>query len=223
MPLFSKSSQKPKSSLGNGLWQKYEGHAPLKDLKIPFKEAVVTLHVPPEFREPVFRLNEKKGLIEVFPGGPPHLRDYSEAQRDFIALRTSLDTQHAQAQAAAKSDIERLSKESAVLAQQLSDGYKSANVSALRLGKLGDDLSTCNTRLELAKNAVTKHKGAISGAMYLALSLNSPVKIDVGELARVVVRLRDRTLLEFGGALPRKSGCEFNRLVNLEVVWNARP
>jgi len=218
MPFLTSVGRAP-SSLEARLLSRYPTHHRLESLVIPFSEGDARLFMNDrDFKAPIFRLNQKRGVIEVFNGGMSHLRDHVEVERDFRAQREDLDKRHASEQATAKADIIRYTQESNKLAKQLEEAYNTPNTSALRLGKLGDDLSTVNIRLMKAREAVTDARPKISGALWLAMSLNAPDRLNVGEIGREVARLRDRVLEEFD-ALPKRSTCKFDSLVSLEVTW----
>jgi len=211
----------PKTPLEAGLWELYSTHAALNSLTIPFSDGSpkLTMRDRESFKNPVFRINQKRGVIEVFTGGMAHLRDHEEAQRDFKAQRAALDKRHAEEQAEAEADIKRFTGESETLARQLDEAYDQPDTSSRRLGRLDDQLSTTNRQLRNAQNSLTDAKPKISGPLWLAMSMNAPVRVNLGELGREVSRLKDRELERFGGVLPLKSEAHFDRFISLEVTW----
>jgi len=217
---FTQSLERVKTPLEQRIADKYPSHEPLDRLVIPFEEGDtrLTTRDRENFKNPVFRINQR-GVIEVFTGGMAHLRDHTEVERDFKAHRAELDKRYEAEQAEAEADIKRFTVEAAALARQLDEAYDQPDTSALRLGRMDDQLSTVNRQLRNAQNIVTDAKPKISSAMWIALSMNAPVRFRVGEIGREVTRLRERVMEEFGNVLPLKSEAHFDRFISLEVTW----
>ena len=219
MPFLNRG--RPQGSLSQSLGARYGDKVhPLIELAIPLAEADVGLAMidGDSFRAPVFRVNGKNE-IEVYTS-KDHARDYAEAVRDHREIRGRLKREHDELVSFNTERIKKLRAEKVVLTAQLLEAAEDVGVSSTRFGHLENTLSGVNRNIsESSEILVTARKGLkVDRAMYLALSLNAPVKVGLGELGRIVSALRGRVHEELG-VLPKRSTCDFDRLIRIEVGW----
>lgn len=209
-------------SLSQALVDKYEGVTPLDALMVPLKEGDVTLHmISDNLMTPVFQINGKK-QIEVFPGGMRHFNDCNEARRYHKALLERHDKDWADRKRHYEKELREQRKAARNLKRQIDEIQSSTETSGLRLGHASDQLVMTNRRIDEAKQKLgelaTRPKRARARNSYMALVLNAPIKIGLGELGRVVFSLRERVIKELG-VMPRKSECSLDRMIRIEVTW----
>lgn len=195
-----------------------DGYHPLADLVVPFMEGDTTLSMP-EFKNSIFTVDPAANRLTVFTDAT-HARDCAEARRDFEAHRHDLDERYRADMSEARKMLRESTKKRDAARQRFEDAFNDMSVSETRKNALESELDTLNRQIRVLDEKLGERKPRISSSMWLALSMNQPYHVNVGELGRLVGRLRDRELKLYGGVLPRRSECRFNDQIGVSVGWN---